>query len=52
LKQNPDLNRHLGNMSPPARGRGLKPLVRDMVARTKRSPPARGRGLKPRPRED
>ena len=33
-------------MSPPARGRGLKPLIAQAMLSCMASPPARGRGLK------
>jgi len=45
--------KHLGftatpnrNESPPARGRGLKRLLRERYEHERLSPPARGRGLK------
>ncbi len=34
-------------LSPPARGRGLKPVIGGVVGWGAQSPPARGRGLKP-----
>ena len=33
-------------MSPPARGRGLKPVAPSSACMARMSPPARGRGLK------
>ena len=36
----------LADLSPPARGRGLKPAQRATIRAPGSSPPARGRGLK------
>ncbi len=34
-------------LSPPSRGRGLKPCIMQRGGKARQSPPSRGRGLKP-----
>jgi len=48
LKHNDVLDAAFAHMSPPARGRGLKPIRNRGRGRGAQSPPARGRGLKQR----
>ncbi len=46
IETGPEPRAPLCGVSPPTRGRGLKPWTRNTIRRTTTSPPTRGRGLK------